>query len=242
MYAVLVKCFVQYFKIYIRFIQHTKGVSAFAVILRGHQYGMSHSGIYFSVNAIYGQDNHLSLSVSMHINTDNNKQILMLSDDLGVVPWRSYVDFALVDDGGRNLHIDLIVRNALSENHPDAKFYVTRRTCMQDYSSYNGFLDGEISIGHNFFSSQGLPKHDSGVYLQQLFISDVPRKDYVCFGPVLPSEWDFSFQKPILFEGMDAAMAARYVGWINIKFKRKIGPKTSKSCLKTSIPSFKSPF
>ena len=186
-------------------------MSAFSIVLRGHQYGSSHSGIFFSVNVIV-DNNHLSLSVSMHINTDGNQQILMLSDDMGVIPWRSYIDFALVDDGGRNLHMDLIVRNALAEDHPDAQYYTTRRTCMQDYTSYNGFLDGEISIGHNFFSSVGLPEHDSGVFLQQLFISEVSRKDHVAFGPALPSEWDFSFEKPILFEGMDAAMAARYVG------------------------------
>eukprot|EP00400_MALV-I_sp_L67-5_P000659 gene659-963_t len=171
---------------------------------------MAPFGIYFSASVLC-LDNHLMLSVSLHINTASNQQILLLSDELGVIPWRSYVDFALVDDGGRNLHVDVIVRSAMGDNHPDVNFYKTRRTCMQDYTTYNGFLDGELSIGHSFFQNPGM-EIESGVYLQNMCISEVPITNFVQFGPVLPSEWDSNFDKPILFEGMDAAMAARYVG------------------------------
>jgi len=153
---------------------------------------------------------------------DNGDEIITVEDRLGPLstPSSFYVDFAAVDERGRNVQMDVIFRAVQDdeewEDSPSGKKRKagmrTLRTCLQDYTAMNNQVQpANISLG---YSTLAMHLPGAQVYLQNLVISE----DHLASRPTEPQPfdvWKEAAHRPesetlskILFEGQDAHVAS----------------------------------
>lgn len=143
-------------------------------------------------------------------------EVILIDDRLPVIAAHTafYVDFAIVDDGGRNLQLDVILRTASMANSKGSSTY---RTCLQDYTGYNSHvLPTSITIGYSNIKTY---TEDAGVFVQNFVVSEggfgeepvpEPRPHDIWAGAEqVPEE---SLAHMMLFEGEDARAAAGAAG------------------------------
>mmetsp|Transcript_64136 Transcript_64136/g.126887 ORF Transcript_64136/g.126887 Transcript_64136/m.126887 type:complete len:708 (-) Transcript_64136:71-2194(-) len=134
------------------------------------------SGVFFSLALVAGTDQGgLFLCPRLALVMESGAEVALVDDRLGPVqPQSFYVDFAILDDGGRNVQIDLIFRGEPAEAGTAKEFdgppIRTLRTCLQDYTAFHGHLQSSnISLGTTDLE-QVLP--ETTVHLQHLVVSE----------------------------------------------------------------------
>jgi hypothetical protein len=134
------------------------------------------SGVFFSLAIVAGTDQGgLFLCPRLALVLESGEAVVLVDDRLGPLqPQSFYVDFAILDDGGRNVQIDLIFRGEPMEAGPPKELagppIRTLRTCLQDYTAFNGHLKAaSISLGTTDLE-QVLPA--TTVHLQHLVVSE----------------------------------------------------------------------
>lgn len=166
---------------------------------------------------------------------ENGDEVNLLDDRLGPVstPVSFYCDFTIVDEGGRNVQLDIICRGLPQDpaGPPGEPTIGNMKTMLQDWTTVNNHVQpAYVSIGN---SSLGTRVPNAAVYLQNLVISE-EQFDEVCPGPEpFVVGQDFRQTKPdkILFEGVDALTLASKTGtpeaeWLHpqlMKGQRKPG-------------------
>jgi len=144
---------------------------------------------------------------------ENGDQVVLVDDKLGPLPPPApfYVDFAILDDGGRNIQVDMIFRG-LPPANPTLGTR-TLRTCLQEYTTFNSHVqNASISIGGSSNLSSLLL--GANVYLQDLVVSEAALEEAVPL-PQPYDVWKEAASVPqreraskILFEGQDARVAS----------------------------------
>lgn len=152
---------------------------------------------------------------------ESGEEVLLLDDRLGPVkaPMSFYCDFTVVDEGGRNVQLDIICRGVPQPAGKDAKEPAQNignmKTMLQDWTAVNNHVNpAYISFGNSSLATR-LP--NAAVYLQNLVISEemfdepVPGAEPYNAGQAVKNLRDVSPSK-ILFEGVDAQALAVKVG------------------------------
>lgn len=199
-----------------------RSICAFAVCTRGrpiyqslklrftHTAQVRSSGVVFALY-LSSTPSGVFLCPRIMLVLESGDEVLLVDDRLGPVPLTQnfYTDFAIADDGGRNVQMDLIFRGT---GDADGKGMRTLRTCLQDYTAFNNQIQpANISLGYSSIAAF-LP--NSSVYLQNLVVSesalDTPAPD-----PQPYDVWKEAAHMPekesgskILFEGEDARTAS----------------------------------
>lgn len=202
------------------------GVCAFKICTRGcaiyesvrtktftHTAQVINSGIFF---ALYFRITEGSLYLCPRITlvVSNGDEVTLIDDLLGPLrpPHSFYADFAVVDEAGRNIQLDLIFRGAPNGKAAEGKSTQTLRTCLQEYTAFNNQVQpAGVSFGYSTMASH-MPT--SLVHLQNLVVSEeVVDKD-----PQEPQPYDVwkeaalvpekESSSKILFEGEDARIAS----------------------------------
>lgn len=197
-------------------------ICAFAVCTRGrpiyqslklrftHTAQVRSSGVVFALYLVSAPTG-VFLCPRIMLVLENGDEVLLVDDRLGPVrtPQAFYTDFAIVDDGGRNVQLDLIFRGT---GDADGKGMRTLRTCLQDYTSFNNQIQpANISLGYSNIATY-LP--NSVVHLQNFVVSehafDTPVPE-----PQPYDVWKEAAHAPekessskIIFEGEDARTAS----------------------------------
>lgn len=143
-------------------------------------------------------------------------EVVLIDDKLPALPPMTafYIDFAIVDDGGRNLQLDVILRTAAAGNSKGSSTY---RTCLQDYTGYNSHvLPTSITIGYSNIKTF---TEDAGAFVQNFVVSEGGFGDELVPEPRPHDIWAGAEQVPeeslahmMLFEGEDARAAATAAG------------------------------
>lgn len=161
---------------------------------------------------------------------ESGDEVLLVEDQLGplTAPSAFCVDFAFVDDGGRNVQLDLILREAAGAAVPTktggtaplSKECVMRgrtvRTCLQEYTTFNSQVKSP-SVSFGYSSLVSLSKTVTA-HLQNMVISEeafdepVPEpQPYEAWRESAIARRGAENKGPpsrILFEGFDARAAA----------------------------------
>jgi len=170
------------------------------------------SGVFFSL-VLTCSPQGLFLAPRLALVLESGDEVELVDDKLGPLqPQSFYTDFAILDDGGRNMQIDLIFRGGQSEaaNPQESTTMRTLRTCLQDYTAFNNYLKpASVTLGSSQLASI-LPL--SSVHLQNLVISEDHFEDsppepepYNAFGSRGQNEQE-EIPK-VLFKGEDAQIA-----------------------------------
>jgi len=208
-----------------------RSVCAFAVCTRGRPiYGSTRPTKSFTHTTQVGTSG-VAFALFLEISTsgiflcpkvlvvlDQGGEVVLVDDRLGPLspPLSFYVDFALVDDGGRNVQLDIIFRGRACAdaacNSAEGDMMKTMRTCLQDYTTFNNHIEpASVSVGYSDIAAH---LNSSTVYLQNLVISE---EQFEGPAPLLRpyNVWKEIVQKPeldlrskILFEGEDANAAS----------------------------------
>lgn len=136
------------------------------------------SGVFFALG-ISSSVQGLFLSPRLTAVLENGDEVLLVDDRLGPLqPQSYYVDFAMLDDGGRNLQVDLIFRGfpgdsvsaAIGADEGSGGNMRTLRTCLQDYIAFNS----QVSPASVSFSSSDLMSllPEASVHLQNIVVSE----------------------------------------------------------------------
>jgi len=141
-----------------------------------HTAQVATSGVFFSLAIVAGTDQGgLFLCPRLAIVMESGEEVVLVDDRLGPLqPQSFYVDFAILDDGGRNVQIDLIFRGEPMEAGVHKDFagppMRTLRTCLQDYTAFNSHRQtASISLGTTDLE-RVLPA--TTVHLQHLVVSE----------------------------------------------------------------------
>mmetsp|Transcript_76422 Transcript_76422/g.211100 ORF Transcript_76422/g.211100 Transcript_76422/m.211100 type:complete len:700 (-) Transcript_76422:94-2193(-) len=160
----------------------TASVCAFKICTRGipiyesirtdnftHTAHVVTSGIFFALNVACSSQG-LILCPRLLLVLESGDEVMLVDDRLGPLqPQSYYIDFALLDDGGRNVQVDLIFRALPGEGSSEESMR-TLRTCLQDYVAFNNqVFPASISFSSSDLASL-LPA--SSVHLQNLVISE----------------------------------------------------------------------
>lgn len=141
------------------------------------------SGVFFSLNIETSQDG-ACLNPRVMLVLECGDEVTLVEDRLGplCLPESFYVDFAVLDDAGRNVQLDLIFRGVPdrggnSSSHSRPRSFRTLRTCLQEYTTFNS----QVSPAHIALGSSDMQAHftSSTVHLQDLVLSEEPVQD-VC--------------------------------------------------------------
>lgn len=173
------------------------------------------SGVFFALY-VTQMANGLFLCPRIILVLENGDQVVLVDDKLGPLPPPApfYVDFAILDEGGRNIQIDMIFRG-LPPASPNLGAR-TLRTCLQEYTTFNSHVqNASISVGGSADLSGLLL--GANVYLQDLVVSEHALEEAV----PLPQPYDmwkeaamgkrgerFNMASKVLFEGQDARVAS----------------------------------
>lgn len=173
------------------------------------------SGLFFVLYIEISQDS-LFVCPRIMVVLESGEEVILVDDRLGPLraPQSFFADFALLDDGGRNVQMDLIFRAAPQpesiDEEPESRMR-TLRTCLQEYTTFNNQVEpANMSLGSSDLTAL-LPS--AAVYLQNLVASEEPfeGKDTVC-KPRPFNAWRDSKGRAkmgnVLFEGADAKLAA----------------------------------
>mmetsp|Transcript_78999 Transcript_78999/g.164089 ORF Transcript_78999/g.164089 Transcript_78999/m.164089 type:complete len:693 (-) Transcript_78999:96-2174(-) len=152
-----------------------------------HELATVTSGVYFALYIEHAWDNacYLNPRLMLTLESGPGDEILLVEDRMGPLPlpMRFFIDFAIVDDGGRNLQMDLIFRvppprplNADDTSELDLGVddkpppgMKTLRTCLQDYTTFNSqVVDPVVVIAP--LDTSVLPQGTT-VWLQNLVMS-----------------------------------------------------------------------
>lgn len=197
-------------------------ICAFAVCLRGrpvyeslklrftHIAQVRSSGVVFALY-LNSSPSGIFLCPRIMLVLESGDEVLLVDDRLGPIPTPQafYADFAIVDDAGRNMQLDMIFRGS---GGIKGKGMRTLRTCLQDYTSFNSQIQpANISLGYSNIAAF-LP--DSSVHLQNLHVSEKPLDVTMAVEPQPYDVWKEAAHMPenesgskILFEGEDARTA-----------------------------------
>mmetsp|Transcript_104099 Transcript_104099/g.293555 ORF Transcript_104099/g.293555 Transcript_104099/m.293555 type:complete len:701 (-) Transcript_104099:8-2110(-) len=221
-----------------------EGVCAFRICTRGcpvyesvrtlsftHTAQVVTSGVFFSlsvaVQSICTSDGrgpafNLLLCPRILLVLASGDEVVLVEDRLGPLqaPQAFYADFAIVDDGGRNVQLDLIFRAPSAEDGCPAedggeprKCMRTLRTCLQDYIALNSQIQpASVSLGYSCIASN-MPT--ATVHLQNLVVSEDRLFKDGGSEPQPFDVWKEAAHRPeketfskILFEGSDARVAS----------------------------------
>jgi len=199
------------------------GLCAFGICTRGrpiyqslktqsfvHTAQVVTSGVVFALY-LHGSSSGFYLCPRISLVCENGNEICLVDDRLG--PLRSesfYADFAIVDDGGRNVQLDIILRGV--GVGPEETATSTFRTCLQDYTAFNNMIaPANIALGYSSINSS---TEAASVHLQNLVISEQQFQEKVP-EPQPYDVWKDAHLLPekesaskILFEGEDARVAS----------------------------------
>jgi len=173
-----------------------------------HTAQVSTSGVFFAV-CISSSPQGLFLCPRLVLVLEGSDEVVLVDDRLGPLqPWPFYLDFAVLDDGGRNLQLDLILRGAPGGSPEECR---TVRTCLQDYTAFNSQVQpAVISVSS---SDLGLLLPGTSVFLQHLVVSEERFEEAP--EPQPYGAWREAACRPerqgpcrVLFEGEDSLAAA----------------------------------
>jgi hypothetical protein len=146
-------------------------------------------------------------------------EVVLVDDRLGPLapPYSYNLDFCVVDEGARNVQLDVICRGSDPEQDqaPIAAIGKVRtvRMCLQDYSTFNSHLRApRLSLGN---SSLGTFLPGATVHLQNLVVSEevlavrVPEPEPLHVGREVAHMREVGRGGDVLFEGADARAAAK---------------------------------
>jgi len=198
-----------------------QGLCAFKVCTRGrpvfesiktetftHTAAVVTCGVFFGlyINFALGK---IYLCPRIVLTLECGDEVTLVGDQLGPIPppLSFYTDFAIVDDGGRNIQMDLIFRGEPRGPESDERVMQTLRTCLQDYTTFNNQVQpASISVGYSNLASV---MTSSDVHVQNLQISERRFEDHVLEQQPCDvwKELTHNKDKEILFEGEDARLA-----------------------------------
>ncbi|CAJ1352312.1 unnamed protein product [Effrenium voratum] len=163
------------------------------------------SGVHFSLTLLAASPGVL-LCPCISLVLQNGQEVCLIGDRLGPVPMplNCFMDFAVVDQGGRNLQMDVILRSMSSTGQVKGTSDWTLRTCLQEYTPFQNCPENCV-----FLASCKLGE-DSSLYLQNLVVSQEAAKERTnqvapCWAQYPRNcEPHLSTYGTILFEGLDA--------------------------------------
>jgi hypothetical protein len=177
------------------------------------------SGVSF---AVFSQITNSGLLIipKVMLTMDSGEDVVLVEDRLGPLspPYVFNIDFCIVDEGGRNVQLDVICRGdentdfGLGPVQGLDKKTRTLMSCLQDYTSFNSHVDpSHISFGN---SSLATHVSDAKVFLQNLVISeerldDPPLAEPFAVGKEAARLRETGSSSNILFEGEDARIIAK---------------------------------
>lgn len=146
--------------------------------------------------------------------------VVLVDESMGPLPppYLFNIDFCIVDDGGRNLQLDVICRGDQDEldlnggqDIPEKRWNL--KMCLQEYSTINNHIQPScLSIGN---SSVGTHLPSASVFLQNLVVSEEPHDEHriQASGPFDVGRYVDRLRETkqtdkILFEGGDALKIA----------------------------------
>eukprot|EP00931_Biecheleriopsis_adriatica_P116419 TRINITY_DN92058_c0_g1_i1.p1 TRINITY_DN92058_c0_g1~~TRINITY_DN92058_c0_g1_i1.p1 ORF type:complete len:698 (+),score=113.99 TRINITY_DN92058_c0_g1_i1:44-2095(+) len=172
------------------------------------------SGVYFSLCLrTTSRDSGIWLCPRMMLLLGSGDEVCLVEDRLGPVPAPQdfYLDFAIIDQGGKKLQMDLIFRGAQPGPAASARGEMvptrsawTLRTCLQDETTFNSYVEpSQICLGT---SDLGTLIDGASAYLQNLVISEELVAQSQKDPQVHPwwSEGEFSAGR-VLFKGLMAS-------------------------------------
>jgi len=192
------------------------GACAFRICTRGHPIYESirtdrfthtahvvTSGVFFAFNVSSSLQG-LYLCPRLVAVLEGGDEVTLVDDRLGPMrPQSHHVDFAILDDGGRNIQVDLIFRGVPDEGAPERGMR-TLRTCLQDYIAFNNQVaPASISLGPSELASL-LPR--ASLHLQNLVVSEERLEDRAP-RPRPLDVWG-AWPGRLLYEGEDARAAS----------------------------------
>eukprot|EP00747_Dinoflagellata_sp_TGD_P017514 gnl/TRDRNA2_/TRDRNA2_125868_c0_seq1.p1 gnl/TRDRNA2_/TRDRNA2_125868_c0~~gnl/TRDRNA2_/TRDRNA2_125868_c0_seq1.p1 ORF type:complete len:741 (-),score=128.83 gnl/TRDRNA2_/TRDRNA2_125868_c0_seq1:103-2325(-) len=210
-----------------------EGFCAFAFCTRGrpifetlrtrsftHTAQVTTSGVVFAFK-LSPSPQGLYLVPCIQIVTEQGAEVVLVDDRLGPLSNMFFADFAIADDGGRNVQLDLILRCGAGSVGTGKEMGLTKtgvrtfRTCLQDYTAFNNYVNSpQLAMG---FCNLGMPvastprsSSPSTVHLQNLVVSEerfdesVPEPRPFDVWKEAEKEPEDDFPGKVLFEGLDA--------------------------------------
>mmetsp|Transcript_87608 Transcript_87608/g.234540 ORF Transcript_87608/g.234540 Transcript_87608/m.234540 type:complete len:703 (-) Transcript_87608:83-2191(-) len=110
-------------------------------------------------------DGQCHVAPTLALVTEQLLELNLMDEVLGPVPESFYIDFAIVDQGGRNIQLDVIVRCPGPERR-------TLRKLLADHTTFHDHVhNAAISIGYSHLNEHVSPREASAV-LQNLSIAE----------------------------------------------------------------------
>eukprot|EP00929_Paragymnodinium_shiwhaense_P109935 TRINITY_DN7655_c0_g1_i1.p1 TRINITY_DN7655_c0_g1~~TRINITY_DN7655_c0_g1_i1.p1 ORF type:complete len:605 (-),score=95.83 TRINITY_DN7655_c0_g1_i1:493-2211(-) len=190
------------------------------------------SGVFYTLSLLLAPGGSFYLCPRIVLVLDSGDEVVSVDDKLGPIspPTSFYVDFACVDEGGRNVQMDVIFRAVGDEEEGGVCVDVTApakeekktkkksemrtlRTCLQDYTA----LNSQVQPASTTLGYSTLATHMSGAtaHMQNLVISEECFETPTLAEPQPFDVWKEAAHRPeiealskILFEGQDAHVAS----------------------------------